>query len=628
MSTSPTPGLTAADYPLSTSRPELLVTPTGRPITALTLDAVVSGEVTADDLRITPETLLLQAQLADAGTRPQLAANLRRAAELTAIPDAEVLTMYDALRPWASTAVRLAELADRLELTWSAPVCAAFVREATEVYQRRDLLAHRDEPGANDGPDGDLTGTQPRGPRRTEVPRFDPTPSVRVENGRIVDLDGRSRTDFDVLDAFIADHAIDVVTTEASMALPSDQIARMLVDPRVSRTEVLAVTRGLTPAKILDIVRLMNIAGIMQALQKMQARRRPAGQAQSTSARDNPVQVAADAAEGAVRGCAELETTLGVVHYAPLVAIALQVGAQVGRGGVLTHCALEEPTELELGRRGLTAYTETICGYGTESVFVDGDDTPWSKAFLASAYASRGITMRFTSGTGSAVQMGNAEGTSRVYLEIRCILMAKGAGVPGLQHGSSSCLGVPGAVPGGMWAVAAENLVASMVDLDRAPGDDQSFSHSAMRRTIPRDLQIDGGLRHVPEQEIRAVRNEAARALQALFAHLDLPPITDEEVAAATDAHSSNDYPFRDVLADLTGAQSVLDRGITGLDLVKGLEATGFHDAAVSLLAVLRHRVSGDLLQGERWSPVAGTPAGQVRGEHPDRGGLERGAHP
>ena len=115
--------------------------------------------------------------------------------------------------------------------------------------------------------------------------------------------------------------------------------------------------------------------------------------------------------------------------------------------------------------------------------------------------------------------------------------------------------------------------------------------------TIQRDLQVDGGLRHVREAEILQARNKAARALQALFAHLDLPPITDEEVEAATYAHSSNDYPLRDVLADLKGAQSVMERGITGLDLVRGLETTGFSDVAQSLLNVLRQRVSGDLLQ-------------------------------
>jgi propanediol dehydratase large subunit len=469
---------------------------------------------------------------------------------------------------------------------------------------------------------------------------FDPEPGVRVEDGVIVELDGKPRADFDFMDTFIAAHAIDIATTEASMAVPSDEIARMIIDPRTSRDEVLAVIRGLTPAKILDVVRLMNVVEIMQGMQKMRARRTPANQAHSTSARDNPIQVAVDAAEGAVRGFAELETTLGVVRYAPLVAIALQVGGQVGRGGVLTQCALEEATELELGMRGITAYAETISIYGTESVFVDGDDTPWSKTFLASAYASRGIKMRFTSGTGSEVQMGNAEGKSMLYLEIRCILMARGAGVQGLQNGSISCIGVPGAVPGGIRAVAAENLVASLCDLEVASGNDQSFSHSSMRRvarlmpqllpgtdfvcsgysavpnadnmfagsnfdtddyddwnTIQRDLQVDGGLRHVREDDILAVRRRAAEALQALFRHLDLPTITDAEVEAATYANSSNDYPLRDVLADLKGAQSVMERGLTGVDLVKGLEATGFHDVAENLLTVLRQRVSGDLLQ-------------------------------
>ncbi|WP_433503978.1 propanediol/glycerol family dehydratase large subunit [Pseudonocardia halophobica] len=469
---------------------------------------------------------------------------------------------------------------------------------------------------------------------------FDPQPSVRVEGGKIVELDGRARADFDFMDTFIADHAIDVETAEEVNAIPSVEIARALVDPRASRDELTRIGRGLTPAKILDVVKLMNVVEIMMAMQKMRARRTPANQAHSTSAKDNPIQVAADAAEGALRGFAELETTLGVVRYAPLVAIALQVGGQVGRGGVLTQCALEEATELELGMRGITAYAETISVYGTESVFVDGDDTPWSKAFLASAYASRGIKMRFTSGTGSEVQMGNAEGRSMLYLEIRCILMAKGAGVQGLQNGSISCIGVPGAVPGGIRAVAAENLIASWMDLECASGNDQSFSHSAMRRTarllpqmlpgtdfvcsgysavpnpdnmfagsnldtddyddwntIQRDLQVDGGLRHVRETEILQAREKAASALQAVFAELDLPRITDEEVEAAVYANGSGDYPERDVLEDLKGAQSVMDRGITGLDLVKALERSGFHDVAENLLTVLRQRVSGDLLQ-------------------------------
>jgi propanediol dehydratase large subunit len=469
---------------------------------------------------------------------------------------------------------------------------------------------------------------------------FDPQPSVRVADGVIVEMDGRARADFDFIDQFIADKAVDVASTEQSMAIPAQQIARMIVDPSVSRDEVLSITRGLTPAKLLEVAKTMNIVEIMMGMQKMRARRTPANQAHCTSARDNPLQVVCEAAEAAIRGFAEVETTLGVVRYAPLVAMALLIGSQAGEGGPLTQCALEEATELELGMRGITGYAETISVYGTEAVFVDGDDTPWSKAFLAAAYASRGIKMRFTSGTGSEVQMGNAEGRSMLYLEIRCILVAKGAGVQGLQNGSISCIGVPGAVPAGIRAVAAENLIASAVDLECASGNDQSFSHSPMRRTarlmpqmmpgtdfvcsgysavpnydnmfagsnvdaedfddfntLQRDFQIDGGLRHVKESEILAVRRHAAKALQAVFRYLDLAPITDDEIEAAVYAHGSNELIPRDVLEDFKSAQQIMDRKVTGLDIVKALESTGFPDIAEHVLTVLRQRVSGDLLQ-------------------------------
>jgi propanediol dehydratase large subunit len=62
---------------------------------------------------------------------------------------------------------------------------------------------------------------------------------------------------------------------------------------------------------------------------------------------------------------------------------------------------------LNLAMKGLTSYAETLSVYGTERSFVDGDDTPWSKAFLASSYASRGVKIRFTSGTGSEALMGS-----------------------------------------------------------------------------------------------------------------------------------------------------------------------------------------------------------------------------
>ena len=93
------------------------------------------------------------------------------------------------------------------------------------------------------------------------------------------------------------------------------------------------------------------------------------------------------------------------------------------------------------------------------------------------------------------------------------------------------------------------------------------------------------------------MRTRAAKALQAVFDYLDLPSISDAEIDAAVYANGSADLLPRDVLEDLKGAQQVMDRGITGLDLVKALESTGFSDVAANLLAVLRQRVSGDLLQ-------------------------------
>ena len=467
----------------------------------------------------------------------------------------------------------------------------------------------------------------------------DPLPSVRVQNGIIVEMDGKERKDFDFIDQFIADYSIDISKTEAAMKIEASEIARKLVDIHVSRSEVVDLVKGLTPAKILSVLNGMNVVEMMMAMQKMRARKRPSNQCHVTNVVDNPVQIAADAAEAALRGFDEMETTVAVARYAPFNALAIMVGSQVGRGGVLVQCALEEATELLLGMRGITAYAETISIYGTENVFVDGDDTPWSKAFLASAYASRGLKMRFTSGTGSEVQMGYAEGKSMLYLEIRCILLARGSGVQGLQNGSISCIGVPGAVPSGIRAVLAENLIASMCDLEVASGNDQTFSHSDMRRTarllmqmlpgtdfitsgtsstpnydnmfagsnvdaedfddwnvIQRDLKVDGGLRPVTEDKVIAIRNKAAKVIQTLFKGLGFPAITDEEVEAATYAHGSKDMPPRNIVEDIKAAEKMMKDGITGIDVVKTLANGGYQDIAQRVLELLKQRISGDYL--------------------------------
>ena len=121
------------DYPLAEKIPERLKTPTGLAFAEITLGAVLEGRVTMEDLRVTSEVLELQAQIAEAAGRPQLAENLRRAAELVNVPEERVLEIYNALRPGRATRSGLIELAAELEARYSAPRCSALIREAAEV---------------------------------------------------------------------------------------------------------------------------------------------------------------------------------------------------------------------------------------------------------------------------------------------------------------------------------------------------------------------------------------------------------------------------------------------------------------------------------------------------------------
>ena len=130
-----------SDYPLGTRRPDLVATPGGVPLRDVTLDAARAGALGADEMRATPETLRLQAQIARGAGRTQLAENLERAAELALVPDDLLLDAYTALRPGRATAVELEEWAVRLE-GFEATKTAAFVREAAAVYEERGLLAH------------------------------------------------------------------------------------------------------------------------------------------------------------------------------------------------------------------------------------------------------------------------------------------------------------------------------------------------------------------------------------------------------------------------------------------------------------------------------------------------------
>ena len=130
----------SSDYPLGTRRPDLVSTPGGVPLDRVTLDTLRAGELAAGDMRATPATLRMQADIARVAGRTQLAENLARAAELAAVPDELLLDVYTALRPRRATAAELEGWAADLD-GHGAATTAAFVREAAAAYAERGLLA-------------------------------------------------------------------------------------------------------------------------------------------------------------------------------------------------------------------------------------------------------------------------------------------------------------------------------------------------------------------------------------------------------------------------------------------------------------------------------------------------------
>ncbi|MEI6727435.1 MAG: propanediol/glycerol family dehydratase large subunit, partial [Actinomycetes bacterium] len=390
--------------------------------------------------------------------------------------------------------------------------------------------------------------------------RHDPEPSIEIDDdGRVVLLDGVPAGRFDVIDSYIAGHGIDTAVAVEANSLPDLELARLIVDPATPREVVVRLAGGATPAKLARVVARLRPVELQMAIAKMRVRRTPSIQAHVTNLLDDPLLLAADAATAVAFGFRELETTVPVLGDAPSNALAVLIGSQVGAAGALTQCSIEEALELELGLRGLTTYAETVSLYGTERVFVDGDDTPWSKAFLCSAYASRGLTTRVTSGGGAEALMGAAEGKSMFYLESRCVALARAMGAQGVQNGGIDAASVVGSVPGGMRELLAENLLVMLRDLESCSGNDALVSESDVRRTahtvplflagsdflfsgfgsvlrydnmfgpsnfnaedlddflvLQRDWDVDGALRPVTEERMREVRERAARAALAV----------------------------------------------------------------------------------------------------------------
>ncbi len=468
----------------------------------------------------------------------------------------------------------------------------------------------------------------------------DPTPSISIHNGEVVSMDGKTIDEFDTIDEFIALHGLDLSIAEEAMAIDSLQFARELVDPNVARARIVKLASGMTPAKLAEVLAKLSAAELVIAMTKLRARRTPSNQAHVTNRSDDPLLLAADAATAAAFGFREIETTVPVAGDAPSNAIAVSIGAAVASPGMLVQCSVEEAAELAMGMRGLVSYAETVSLYGTEQIFVDGDDTPWSKAFLTSAYASRGIKMRVTSGGGAEALMGGAQKCSMFYLEARCVSLARAIGSQGVQNGGIDSASVAGSVPGGVRSLMAENLMVMVRNLEACTGNDALMSESDVRRTsrthpifiagsdficsgfgsiqrydnmfgpsqwnsediddflaMQRDWGVDGGLRTAQEPDVAAARRRATEAVTAVYKWLGLGDFTSAWAEQAIDAAGSKDVPDADLMLPLSASRTILDTNVTMLDVIAALAETGFDVEAERCLDMLKARVAGDYLQ-------------------------------
>jgi len=469
---------------------------------------------------------------------------------------------------------------------------------------------------------------------------YDPKPSLVIENGSISEMDGIPASEFDMIDEFIARHYFDLTIAETAMAMDSREFAKMLVDVDVPRARLVKLSAGMTPAKLAEVLGHLSTLELAFANSKLRCRRQPSNQAHVTNAKDDPVQMAADAATAALYGFDEIETTVRVASNGRTNAIACAVGAAVVRDGVLIQCSLEESEELRIALAGFTSYTETMSVYGTEASFIDGDDTPWSKTFLTAVYAARGLKARCTSGSSAELLMGFHERKSMLYLEARCVCLQRAMGVQGTQNGGIDGAPLTSSVPRGGWELLAENVLAALLDLECASGNDTRHSESEIRvgakimpylmsgtdficsgfGSIPkydnsfnaslfnaeemddflalqREYQVEGGLQHVPEDKVLAARARAIDAITVVLETLTSVRLTEIQKKSVLYAHGS-DETSSFMPGDVAKMNAILlERNITFVDVVQLLAARGFTIEADRLLSMGRQRVTGDYLQ-------------------------------
>jgi propanediol dehydratase large subunit len=179
----------------------------------------------------------------------------------------------------------------------------------------------------------------------------------------------------------------------------------------------------------------------------------------------------------------EIETTVPVLADAPSNAVAVTVGAAVASAGVLVQCSVEEAMELEMGIRGWFLRRDGQPVRHRVGVR-RRDDTPYSKAILAAGLREpRGQDAGVLRGPAPRSSWAGAEQCSMLYLESRCVSLARALGVQGVQNGGIDGASVAGSVPGGVRELMAENVMVMARNLEACTGNDALMSESDVRRT-------------------------------------------------------------------------------------------------------------------------------------------------
>ncbi|MGL6199814.1 MAG: diol dehydratase small subunit [Lachnospiraceae bacterium] len=127
-------------YPLGQYEADQITSKTGKKLKDITLEEVIKGNVTSDDIKISKEMLKKQGEVSKEADNDAMSKNFDRAAELVDVPDDIILNMYNKLRPNRATKRELLEMAQELLEKYQAPHCAKLVLEAAEVYEKRGIL--------------------------------------------------------------------------------------------------------------------------------------------------------------------------------------------------------------------------------------------------------------------------------------------------------------------------------------------------------------------------------------------------------------------------------------------------------------------------------------------------------